>query len=270
MLRRVRNYRETWNLDLVEPVSGNYYPITAKIAIEDDQSRLAVLNDRAQGGSSLVDGQLELMVHRRLLRDDAFGVEEALNETQYGAGLVARGKHWLVFGSSQKDASPTLQAKERFLQNKVLLPSWPFVNPVDNALTFDDYLSNFRNIYSAIAQQLPPNVNLLTLEPWKDGTVLVRFEHLFEKHEDPVYSQAVRINVRNVLFALNIESIHETTLAGNQWKADAKRLQFSTESSANEISPKEQVEHIPVMQDTEDFDIELQPMEIRTFVVKRR
>ncbi|XP_049286781.1 lysosomal alpha-mannosidase-like isoform X4 [Anopheles funestus] len=268
MLRRVRNYRETWELDLVEPVSGNYYPITAKIAIEDDQSRLAVLNDRAQGGSSLVDGQLELMVHRRLLRDDAFGVGEALNETQYGTGLVARGKHWLFFGSSQKDASPTLQAKERFLQNKVLLPSWPFVTPVDNLLTYDDYLSNFRNIYSAIAQQLPANVNLLTLEPWKDGTVLVRFEHLFEKNEDPVYSQVVRINVRNVLFALNIESIHETTLAANQWKMDSQRLQFSAESSANEINPKQQVEHVP--QDSTDFDIELQPMEIRTFVVKRR
>ncbi|XP_053661562.1 lysosomal alpha-mannosidase-like [Anopheles marshallii] len=270
MLRRVRNYRETWELDLLEPVSGNYYPITAKIAIEDEQSRLAVLNDRAQGGSSLVDGQLELMVHRRLLRDDAFGVGEALNETQYGAGLVARGKHYLIFGSSQKDVSPTLQAKERFLQNKVLLPSWPFVNPVDNLLTYDDYLSNFRNIYSAIAQQLPPNVNLLTLEPWKDGTVLVRFEHLFEKHEDPVYSQAVRINIRNVLFALNIESIHETTLAGNQWKADSQRLQFSTESSANEIDRKHQVEHVPMVQESTDFDIELQPMEIRTFVVKRR
>uniref|UniRef100_A0A6E8VVM0 Alpha-mannosidase n=1 Tax=Anopheles coluzzii TaxID=1518534 RepID=A0A6E8VVM0_ANOCL len=268
MLRRVRNYRETWELDLVEPVAGNYYPITAKIAVEDDHSRMAVLNDRAQGGSSLVDGQLELMVHRRLLRDDAFGVGEALNETQYGAGIVARGKHWLFFGSSQKAVSPTLQAKERFLQNKVLLPSWPFVIAVDNVLTYDDYLSNFRNIYSAIAQQLPPNVNLLTLEPWKDGTVLVRLEHLFERNEDPVYSQAVRINVRSVLFALNIESIHETTLAANQWKADSKRLQFNTESTANEASPKDQVER--VAQDSTDFDIELQPMEIRTFIVKRR
>ncbi|XP_053673280.1 lysosomal alpha-mannosidase-like [Anopheles nili] len=270
MLRRVRNKRETWELDLIEPISGNYYPITAKVAIEDEHYRMALLTDRAQGGSSLQDGHLELMVHRRLLRDDAFGVGEALNETQYGAGLVARGKHWLFFGTAHKDASPTLQAKERFMQNKKLLPSWPFVSPADNTLTFDDYLSSFRNIYSAIAQQLPPNVNLLTLEPWKDGTVLVRFEHLFEKGEDPVYSQAVRFNVRDVLYALNIDSIYETTLGANQWKGDAKRLQFSTDTSANEISPKEQVENIPIVQQSTDFDIELHPMEIRTFVVKRR
>ncbi|XP_058121282.1 lysosomal alpha-mannosidase-like [Anopheles ziemanni] len=271
MLRRVRNKRETWELDLLEPVSGNYYPITAKLALEDDHFRMSLLNDRAQGGSSLQDGQLELMVHRRLLRDDAFGVGEALNETQYGAGLVARGKHWLYFGSSQKAVSPTLHAKERFLQNKVLLPSWTFVNSVDSVLSYDDYLSNFRNIYSAIAQQLPTNVNLLTLEPWKDGTVLVRFEHLFEKNEDPVYSQAVRFNVRNVLFALNIESIHETTLGANQWKEDSVRLQFTTESTANEIFDNVfETENIPIVEETTDFDIELQPMEIRTFVVKRR
>uniref|UniRef100_A0A2M4DMV2 Alpha-mannosidase n=1 Tax=Anopheles darlingi TaxID=43151 RepID=A0A2M4DMV2_ANODA len=268
MLRRVRNKRETWELELQEPVSGNYYPVTAKIAIEDERYRMALLNDRAQGGSSLQDGQLELMVHRRLLRDDAFGVGEALNETQFGAGLVARGKHWLIFGSSRKDVSPNLVAKERFLQNQVLLPSWTFVNAVADDFTYDEYLSSFRNIYSAIAQQLPPNVNLLTLEPWKDGTVLVRFEHLFEQGEDPVYSKPVQFNVRNVLFALNIESIHETTLGANQWKQDSKRLHFSFES--NEIDPKKQVEQVRFMQSSTDFDIELQPMEIRTFVVKRR
>lgn len=54
--------------------------------------------DRAEGGSSLKDGQIELMLHRRLLNDDAFGVGEALNEKAYGRGLIARGKHWIMLG----------------------------------------------------------------------------------------------------------------------------------------------------------------------------
>ena len=62
MLKRKRNSRDTWKLNLKEPVAGNYYPVTAKIAIEDPKHRLAVLNDRSQGGSSMFDGTLELMV----------------------------------------------------------------------------------------------------------------------------------------------------------------------------------------------------------------
>lgn len=62
-LKRVRNHRDTWDVQINEAVAGNYYPVTAKIAIEDDQARLAVLTDRAQGGSSLIDGSVELMVN---------------------------------------------------------------------------------------------------------------------------------------------------------------------------------------------------------------
>ncbi len=55
--------------------------------------------------TSLLPGDMEVVLHRytsklivyllsrRLLFDDAFGVGEALNETAFGTGLVARGKH---------------------------------------------------------------------------------------------------------------------------------------------------------------------------------
>lgn len=62
MLKRKRDHRDTWDLTLLEKISGNYYPITAKIAIEDDERRFAILTDRAQGGSSLSDGSIEIMV----------------------------------------------------------------------------------------------------------------------------------------------------------------------------------------------------------------
>jgi len=47
--KRKLNYRDTWDLDSNEPISGNYYPITAIIMIEDQntKSRMAILNDRA-------------------------------------------------------------------------------------------------------------------------------------------------------------------------------------------------------------------------------
>lgn len=67
MIKRQRDFRETWKLDLEEDISGNYYPVNAKIAIEDaiedaTQRRFAILTDRSHGGSSLRDGSIELMV----------------------------------------------------------------------------------------------------------------------------------------------------------------------------------------------------------------
>lgn len=131
MIKRVRNYRETYNYTDEEPVSGNYYPVTSRIAIRDTEENveLALLNDRAQGGSSLKDGEVELMVssgrliihvsikvvwvlftplviqlHRRLLNDDAFGVGEALKEDEFGHGVIARGQVYLVLGKITADS----------------------------------------------------------------------------------------------------------------------------------------------------------------------
>ena len=49
----------------------------------DTETWFTVLTDRSQGGSSINDGDVELMLHRRLLHDDAFGVGEALNEIAF-------------------------------------------------------------------------------------------------------------------------------------------------------------------------------------------
>ncbi|MFS7976888.1 putative alpha-mannosidase [Helianthus anomalus] len=62
----VLDYRTDWNLEVNEPVAGNYYPINLGAYVEDGSKELSVLVDRAVGGSSLLDGQIELMLHRRL------------------------------------------------------------------------------------------------------------------------------------------------------------------------------------------------------------
>ena len=64
MLKRKRDYRPTWNVELEEQVSGNYYPITSKISLKDEESqlKLSLLTDRAEGGTSMRDGEIEIMV----------------------------------------------------------------------------------------------------------------------------------------------------------------------------------------------------------------
>ncbi|XP_011181146.2 lysosomal alpha-mannosidase isoform X1 [Zeugodacus cucurbitae] len=229
MLKRKRDHRDTWKVKLLEHTAGNYYPITTKIALEDENARMAILTDRAQGGSSMGAGSLELMVHRRLLHDDAFGVDEALNETAYGEGLVARGTHYLVVGSSNKRQSPTTQAIERFTQLRKLLPVWSFFSDAKN-IAYDDWRQNFTNIFTGIELELPKNIHLMTYEPWYENEVLVRFEHILEKDEDPEYSKAVQFNVQSVLSSLKIADMRETTLAANAWLGDNKRMEFVPDS----------------------------------------
>ena len=58
-----------------------------------------MVTDRSQSGASLASGELEMMLHRRTLFDDARGVAEPLNETMCGClacacrGLISRGTH---------------------------------------------------------------------------------------------------------------------------------------------------------------------------------
>ncbi|XP_002065049.4 lysosomal alpha-mannosidase isoform X2 [Drosophila willistoni] len=231
MLKRKLNHRDTWDVKIAEAVAGNYYPITTKIALEDETARMAILVDRAQGGSSLQDGALELMVHRRLLKDDAFGVGEALNETEYGDGLVARGKHHLFVGLSKQREGVSLKALERLVQLETLLPSWKLFSNAE-PLSVDEWRNSFTNIYNGISVVLPKSLHLLTLEPWHDNQLLVRFEHIMEKGEDAYYAKAVQLNIKDVLSAFEIEDVRETTLDGNAWLDETQRMQFVAESTA--------------------------------------
>uniref|UniRef100_A0A336M0Y1 Alpha-mannosidase n=1 Tax=Culicoides sonorensis TaxID=179676 RepID=A0A336M0Y1_CULSO len=300
MVTRKRNKRDSWDADIGEKEAGNYYPVTAKIAIEDDENRMAVLNDRAQGGSSLYDGSIELMVHRRLLKDDAFGVEEALNETESNSkGLVARGKHWLIIGK-KTNTNPlnwTIQAKERFLQNEKLLSTWQFFSDASH-VNYTYWMQRYSNIWSAMALPLPRNVHVLTFEPWNQDNLnghsfIVRFEHLFQKYEDLEYAKSVTFNFQDAFRDFDVDWIRETTLGGNQWLENAQRFKFKYESMKHSsynakyenmmknsskyhgttISTKSAGGDVNKMGINErsvafDYEITLEPMQIRTFIVK--
>lgn len=72
------------------------------------------------------------------------------------------------------------------------------------------------------------------MEPWKDGSLLVRFEHILERSEDPQkYSQSVTFNLGDVLRGLSIAEIRETTLSANQWINEAKRFTFDESNDTN-------------------------------------
>ncbi|XP_072399843.1 lysosomal alpha-mannosidase-like isoform X2 [Diabrotica undecimpunctata] len=287
-LTRIRNFRPTWNLKLEEPVSGNYYPVTTKIAIKDDDLELAVLTDRAQGGTSLKDGEIELMIHRNCLHDDAFGVGEALNETAFDKGLVARGSHYVILGSSKNNNpngyTTATQVHDQIQQK--LLSAWTFVSGTEN-LSFDQYKSKYVMQYAGLKRNLDKNVQILTLEPWKADTFLLRLEHVFEINEDPILSKPIMIDLKGLFAPFEISNIRETTLGANQWLSENHRLNFDSglpiedlwlahkvsdyqnwaQYKWRESITKRVVDETDEKDNVEDLQILLKPMQIRTFVL---
>lgn len=268
MLKRKRNFRPSWTLNLKEPIAGNYYPVTAKISLEDREKgmKLSVLNDRAQGGTSLTDGELEVMVHRRLLNDDAFGVKEALNEQAFGTGLVARGVHHLIGGSLRNPDASALQEKSVALQ--LALRPWILFTPLNNYDTLANWKDNYVMQTEGLRKKLPPNVHVLTYEPWKDGQILMRLEHLFEIGEAAHLSQPVEINITDLFAGFDVVSLRETSLGGNQWIEDMNRLKWKSES--NDIERQgddDDREKREISSHHGVINVLLKAREIRTFII---
>jgi lysosomal alpha-mannosidase len=257
VLKRVRNFRPTWNYTITEPTSGNYYPVNSRIFICDEKQdiQMTVLNDRSQGGTSPIDGSVELMVHRRLLHDDGFGVGDPLSEPGFdGKGLVIRGKFWLLF-SSIKDAAKQHRdiAQRLFLEPLITFSTYK---------TESDYYKNFQTSYSGLVNALPKNVHLLTLEQWKNNSYLLRLEHFYQTIDDPEgLSKPVTVDLKSLFKPFVISEAVEMTLGGNQILSSAKRLEFKTQDT-NQNEPKK------YEFDAKNLSVTLTPMQIRTFVIK--
>ncbi|KAF9804995.1 hypothetical protein SFRURICE_015943 [Spodoptera frugiperda] len=176
MMRRTCWNESANNQQIKKPIAACYYPVTSRICIHSGNAsvEMCVLVDRTEGGTSYNDGEIELMVHRRLLTDDGFGLEETLNEESYGVGLV----------------------------------------------------------FSVLKLHgLPRHIHVLTLEPWKAGTVLLRLENTLESPIREDYTSKpthITVELRKIFLQMNIKLVRETTLAANQWLDDARQMDWST------------------------------------------
>lgn len=238
VLERTRNHRPTWDYFVDEPISGNYYPINSRIWIRDDDRQFTVLtgqtrcsflfismadsSDRSEGGGSIYEGSVEIMLHRRILHDDGLGVDEALNETAYGKGLVVTGKHVLLVDR------PTDSARlHRVLAQQL------YMHPVAtyglSNISFANYSDAFHGTWSALTDTLPLNIHLLTFDQLSPKQYLVRVEHYFELNEDALYSQPVTLDLQNLFRSIGtITDLTELILTANLPVSDLHRLDWMT------------------------------------------
>ena len=265
--RRLFNQRLSFNYSAVDPISGNYYPITTSVKLNDSDRAFAVLVDRAEGAASLQDGAIELMVHRRLLCPCGF--DEALNETascrynvgrgelveRLGPGLVVTGKHRLLLG----DAS-AVQVAVRTGPGMQYTPYHAVVTP-SAAITTKGRVGSL----SFLRTSLPVNVDLISLHVLFDGSVLLRLAHSFAVDDDTPLAAPVDVDL-STLFVQPIQSIKQRTLTGN---ADYQsRVRNSLPFETVEAIDEAEWDRVARMhQGLRDTTITIHPMQIVTFAL---
>lgn len=255
------------------------------ISVDDGTKELALITDVSMGGSSMSDGSVEIMVHRRCQADDHRGVQEPLNETMCGCndigalpgkmgahgregdggclceGLTMRGTAYLIVDTVEK-----AHARRRELVETANFPP---------TLAFTKGTVAKPKL-SAIAKALPANIKLVTISnnyaAWNDGKLILRLSHMYAVGEHIALSQPVTISLAETFAkaGLKVMSAEEMMLTANQPKAtfEAKKKSWSSASSyANANVEGAQTERRWLDPAEAGMTVTINAMEVKTFLV---
>ena len=284
---RRRNHRDSFTLNLTEPIAANVVGVNAFASIDDARSRgkqsaprrsLTVCNDRSQGGTSLRAGELDLFVHRRLLGFDypggGMGANgEPLNETRSftwegdtthwrrdGPGIVVRGVHRVGLSGVETAARMRREAHERLFRRPLVAFATPNAG-----------VRLPQTPPTGLLRPLPINVALLSLERLESAdAVLLRLVHKYAIGEDAERSRNATVSLHGLFAAFEVLDATELSLFANARKADVHRLVWRTRehTSIDDAAAPGEVEAVPEPVAPPAFDVLLTPLKVRTFRLK--
>uniref|UniRef100_A0A8C7RKB2 Alpha-mannosidase n=1 Tax=Oncorhynchus mykiss TaxID=8022 RepID=A0A8C7RKB2_ONCMY len=239
-----------------DTVARNYYPMVRMAYIEDDSSRLVLLSERAHGASSQSEGELEVMLHRRLWNNQEWtlGYNLTLNDSS-----VVRPVLWMTLGSLA--ATSSLYQREALeLQHRPVVMKEPRTGSPIRPVVLPDNLHLLTLSVPGWFYSSNHTLHLRNMETGTPGStqpdydrVLLRIMHLYEKGEDPVLSQPSTINMKEVLRGMGeVRALEERSLTGTWDISDLQRWKWKASEDPGR---------------GESFNVTISPKEIRTFFV---
>ncbi|GAM19522.1 hypothetical protein SAMD00019534_026970 [Acytostelium subglobosum LB1] len=251
MQERELNKRYSWNYTVVQPVSGNYVPVNAITYLQDTtkNQQLTFVTDRSRSCASLSDGEIEMMLHRRTLRDDGRGVGEPMNESTQ---IVTTTK--IVFHGINNDA----QSMYRPLSLEHNHPLFPVFTTTQQSPSV--WSSQYRGTYSPLALNLPAGVRVHTLQ-WLDGSdtsIILRLQNIYELDgQDTVDPQLITLDASTLFSTYSVTSITEMNLSATLKLSSFERLSWKTNTGT----------WYPNNGSLDNFTVQLTPMDVRTFII---
>ena len=172
----------TRDRNIYEPlqnISSRYYPATSETSLffhnelagqAPKPLNYRLFFDRAVGTTSLENNQLEIMLHRRTLKDDHMGVKEPLNDDSVTFGQLA------------------LRIENN--QEKDIWASKFFMFPLEEVDVENDGISHglikpscySKDSCSLLTESLPKGIHLQTLSKYKntENSIIFRFQNLLD------------------------------------------------------------------------------------------
>jgi hypothetical protein len=215
---------------------------------------MVVLSDRTQAAASLADGEIEILVHRRLTKDDGRGVGEPLSEPGAdGKGLIVSGITTVVLGPTAGAA-----AAARFGQNAIFAPYHVSLAPMESEIK--DYVASHSTALTFLKTDLPSNIELITMQIWDHNQVLLRLAHSFGVNEDPLLSLPAKLDLAS-LFVQTVTDAQELQLSAAVARRSSSKYKWNTGS--NDVADVVKRESIL----TDGTVVSIGPLEVRTFLV---
>jgi len=188
---RPHPFDDSWT----DKIASNYRSVITTALITEGATpyengrRLTLLVDHAHGTASLANGQIELMLQRRLMQDDGLGMNEAMDERAPFSSPM-----WLL--AEAHGARATLR-KELSEQLNSVEPV-PALTPVDRVAW---RAANPAAAVRGLTSDLPPAIRLfscLATGPEMFRSVVLRLAHAYAVGEDPEYSKEVDLNLADL------------------------------------------------------------------------